>query len=203
MRISRTKLNRARYAILLYVVLSLFYSLNSLLNLENFYFEFFSITILTALAFYIYKFIQKFLRRYNNYNDNKHIFNWVIILLFVHNAFSLIYHDNLFDNHDFEFVFMIVFITLSLLLLAFYIALFNILINAQRKHFPIYRLFAMTYILVPLVLVLSVVFTLLQGDTVLSGLSKNYPSIVLALVQNIPFLVLFRLCHLAKFVRDS
>lgn len=201
MRVSRKKLDRAIWVIRLYILFSIGFVVSVLVETGEFM-DSILLSLVTMFTVFVYRFMHKFLRRYQNFNDRYHIINWIIILIVIHNSYSIFRIGYMEIPEDVLFVIKVFFILISVMLFVYYLALYNNLNNMSTKHFGLIKPFSYSYIIVPLVMILSAFFMLLAGGDVMDIFSKNYPSLVLSLIQLIPFIILIQIYKQAKYVRD-
>ncbi|MEA3495159.1 MAG: hypothetical protein U9R42_03895 [Bacteroidota bacterium] len=193
MRISKRELIKSSYFVILYSVICVYYIVDVLLFKDSYIIDVLFFVLSTLVIVQIFVFFRKFLRRYYQYQDKKHILTSILILEILHTVIILFFNGNFINSWDLTFLYKFLFILTTALLIIFYFVLFLKVNDLSNKHFKLLKLFSYSLLLIPMVVFVTSLSARLQGYDIMSSIENEFPVIVLSTVKIIPFLILAKI----------
>lgn len=193
MRISKRELIKSSYFVILYSVICVYYIVDVLLFKDSYIIDVLFFVLSTLVIVQIFVFFRKFLRRYYQYQDKKHILTSILILEILHTVIILFFNGNFINSWDLTFLYKFLFILTTALLIIFYFVLFLKVNDLSNKHFKLLKLFSYSLLLIPMVVFVTSLSARLQGYDIMNSIENELPVIVLSTVKIIPFLILAKI----------
>ena len=175
---------------ILYGLVGIFYSYSLINQFLGEHTKVFLLLLVTSLVAVILVLFRNFLKYYYNFKDQSNLILWIIILEFLHALFVIIFSRQLKESYDLYFLYSSLALFLSAILLIFYAVFATKLISLSKKRTILMKPFALSFFLIPLITILSFVFSLIRGENMVKSIEYNNSALILTILKMIPFLML-------------
>ncbi len=190
MKISQRSLIRAVVFIYLYILSVVLFGLLKIFHLNSLITDFSFLLLISVFCFTVFLFIKKFLKRYYNYRDKNGIIVTIAILLVIQNILILAHGETIRSSGDLKFLFYLLFIINSLLIIVFYIALFYHLFKLSFRHFKLMKWVAWSFLFVALIVGITGTSDLMNENDLVLSIEHAYPVITINMLNLLPFILL-------------
>jgi len=174
----------------LYAALTLFYSYKLIYGEHSRAFIVFCLVVLTILLIIVFLYFKRFLKYYYNYKDKENFIIYIIVFEVLHNVFMMVFLDRLNHDDDLYFVYSTVVALLSAILITFYILFSVRLFRLGAKYTRLMQVFSFLFILIPILTIISFLFSLFIGKDLFTSLEYNNSSFLFAFLKLFPIIVL-------------